>query len=98
MKDTPENRVKKSIAETLRRDGWFVQYNPQFGPFIVKGRPDMEAYKDGRVLLIECKSADGRQSPDQKRYQAKVAPYATYVLARSVDDIKPFLSRIQSLF
>ncbi|MBQ9571767.1 MAG: hypothetical protein IJR22_00050 [Acidaminococcaceae bacterium] len=98
MKDTPENRVKKSITEALKQDGWFIQYNPQFGPYVIKGRPDMEAYKGGRVLLIECKSKEGRQSPDQKRYEERVSPYAQYILARSVEDIKPFLTTVQTLF
>ncbi len=98
MKDTPENRVKKSLEAALRADGWFVQYNPQFGPFVVKGRPDMEAYKDGRVLLIEVKSATGKQSNDQKLYQLRVQRFCPYILARSVEDIKPYLTRLQSLF
>ncbi len=98
MKDTPENRVKKDIQELLKADGWFVQNNPQFGPFCTKGRPDMEAYKDGKVILIECKSDTGRQSPAQKRYQKRVAPYATYILARGVDDVTPYLTTIQTLF
>lgn len=98
MKDTPENRVKKSIEDALRADGWYVQYNPQYGPFVVKGRPDMEAYRDGKVLLIEVKSATGKQSQDQKMYQLRVQRYAPYILARSVEDIKPYLVRLQSLF
>lgn len=40
MKDTPENKVKKQIQDLLRADGWFVQSNPQFGPFVRPGRPD----------------------------------------------------------
>ena len=58
----------------------------------------MEAYKGGRVILIECKSKDGRQSPAQKQYQADVAPYAPYILARSTADIEPFLTTLQTLF
>lgn len=98
MKDTPENRVKKQIQDLLRADGWFVQSNPQFGPFVRPGRPDMEAYKAGKIILIECKSATGKQSEAQKLYQRRVAPFAPYILARSVDDIKPYLTRIQTLF
>lgn len=98
MKDTPENRVKKQITDALHADGWFVQSNPQFGPFVRPGRPDMEAYKDGKVILIECKSAVGKQSEAQKMYQNRVAPFAPYILARSLEDIKPYLTRIQSLF
>lgn len=58
----------------------------------------MEAYKAGKILLIECKSAVGKQSEAQKLYQRRVAPFALYILARSVDDIKPYLTRIQMLF
>ncbi len=98
MKDTPENKVKESIKKLLKANGWFVQSNPQFGPYVRPGRPDMEAYKGGRVILIECKSKDGRQSPAQKQYQADVAPYAPYILARSTADIEPFLTTLQTLF
>lgn len=58
----------------------------------------MEAYKAGKILLIECKSAVGKQSEAQKLYQRRVAPFAPYILARSVEDIKPYLTRIQMLF
>ena len=98
MKDTPENRVKESIKRILKQDGWYVQSNPQFGPYVVPGRPDMEAYKDGKVILIECKAPGGKQSNAQKIYQAAVSNYAPYILAYSVDDIKPYLTRLQTLF
>lgn len=98
MKDTPENRGKREVAKLLRMDGWFVQFNPQFGPFVTRGRPDLEAYKQGKILLVECKSSVGKQSDDQKKYQAKVAPFAPYILARSVEDIKPYLTQVQMLF
>lgn len=55
MKDTPENKVKKQIQDLLRADGWFVQSNPQFGPFVSPGRPDMEAYKAGRIIRGKTK-------------------------------------------
>lgn len=99
MKDTPENRVKKEIVRIMKADGWMPQANPQFGPYVVPGRPDLEFYKNGMVIFVECKSATGRQSDAQKKYQAKLEHYGmTYVLARSVDDMKPYLTRIQSLF
>lgn len=99
MKDTPENRVKISIIKMMEDDGWMCQANPQFGPFVVKGRPDLEFYKNGMVLFVECKSRTGRQSEDQKSYQRRLERHGmTYVLARSVDDIKPYLTRLQSLF
>ena len=99
MKDTPENRVKKQIIDLMKSDGWMYQANPQFGPFVVPGRPDLEFYKNGMVLFVECKSATGRQSDAQKAYQKRLERYGmTYVLARGPEDMKPYLTRRQSLF
>lgn len=97
-KDTPENRVKASVKQLLEVDGWFVQANPQYGPFCTKGRPDMEAYKDGKCLLIECKSKTGRQSPAQKKYEQEVKRYVPYILARGPEDVEPYLTTVQVLF
>lgn len=47
-----------------------------------------EGMKDERRKQIEA----------QKLYQRRVAPFAPYILARSVEDIKPYLTRIQMLF
>lgn len=96
---TPENEVKASIKKMMMDDGWMCQSNPQFGYGTVKGRPDMEFYKNGMVIFVECKSKTGRQSEDQKSYQRRLERHGmTYVLARSVEDLKPYLTRLQSLF
>ncbi len=98
MKNTPENAVKVSVRQLLEYDGWFVQSNPNYGPYCTKGRPDLEAYKDGKVLLIECKSATGKLRPDQIKYRDKVSRFAVYIVARSVDDIKQYLTTVQALW
>ncbi len=97
--NTPENKVKASIKKYLEDDHWMIQSNAQFGPYVVPGRPDMEAYKNGKVIFIEVKSKTGRQSDWQKAYQKKLEEHGMiYILARSVDDLKPYLDEIQFLF
>lgn len=101
MIDTPENRVKNSIKAYLKRDGWMIQPNFQLGPMPKewRGRPDMEAYKNGKVIFIEVKSKTGRQSDYQKVYQKKLEEHGMiYILARSVEDLRPYLDKIQFLF
>lgn len=98
---TPENRVKSSIKDALMKDQWMVQANLQTGfmPKEFRGRPDFEAYKDGKVLFIEVKAKNGKQSYYQKEYQKKLEEHGMiYVLARSVSDIEPYLTTVQSLF
>ena len=89
---TQETLIKQSITKELKLAGWFVQSNIQSGFGVVRGRPDMECYKDGRVLLIEVKTDKGKQSPAQIEYQKKVNRYAPYILARSIEDIRPYLT------
>lgn len=51
----------------------------------------------GAALFIECKSATGKQSPDQVLFQRNVTSMgAIYILARSVQDVwdaLPWLAR-----
>jgi len=48
----------------------------------------------GRRLEIECKSPDGRQRPEQKRFQAMIERFGgLYVLARSVEDVNQAIAK-----
>jgi len=64
----------------------------QFG---VPGQADLTGIlPGGRRLEIEVKSATGRQSKDQKRYQKMIERYdGLYILARSVDDVWAVLQK-----
>ena len=54
----------------------------QFG---VPGAPDIRVTAAGRSLAIEVKTATGRQSPEQRRWQAAFERAGgVYVLARDV--------------
>ena len=44
---------------------------------------------DGRRLEVECKSATGRQSEKQKKFEEKIRTNGgIYILARSVEDLE----------
>ena len=94
----PETLIRRSIVEILRMDGWDVTYHQQ-GPLCRKGFPDLTALKDGLTLYIEVKTATGKQSAWQVEFEKICKAHGgTYVLARSVEDLKPYLTSIKTLF
>ncbi len=77
--------------------GWFLNGEParktdrgaypvSFG---IPGQADLSGITNtGRRLEIECKGPRGRQSEDQKRFQAMIARFGgIYILAASVADV-----------
>lgn len=61
------------------------------------GQPDLVAARDGRVLFIEAKRPDGgRQRKSQVRFmEACEQTGNAYVLARGVEDVAPWLTRVE---
>ncbi len=62
--------------------------------FGVPGQPDIQGIiaPTGKYLGIEVKSPTGRQSEEQKLFQAMVERQGgIYILARSVDDVRKIL-------
>ena len=97
-KTQPETLIRRAIVQVLKLDGWDVTYHQQ-GPLCRKGFPDLTALKDGKTLYIEVKTKTGKQSAYQVDFQkACEAHGGTYILARGVEDVKPYLTRIQGLF
>ena len=97
-KTQPETLIRRSIVSILRMDGWDVTYHQQ-GPLCRKGFPDLTALKDGVTLYIEVKTATGKQSAYQVEFERICKEHGgMYILARSVDDIKPYLTRIKPIF
>ena len=82
----PDMRLWRSNtgAATYMRNG--TKQRVSFG---VPGAADITGILyDGRRVEIEVKSAVGRQSPDQKNYQAMIERFnGLYILARSVADV-----------
>lgn len=99
---TPEGYVQSSILEFLavkhmlafRMNTGAVKLASGFVRFGVKGMADILAFGNTRmprmprVIWIECKADGGRQTPEQKSFQAQVEEAGhTYIVARSIDDV-----------
>ena len=83
-----ETDIRRQIQDYLRIRGWFVFYILQ-GLGAYKGIPDLIAVKSGRVLFIELKTARGRQSDHQKKFQADLeAAGGEYILCRGAEDLQ----------
>ena len=102
---TPEGAVLRSILDYLavkrvlayrlntgamsgehKGKRWFMRFG-------APGMADLIALpKDRPALWIECKAPKGKQSELQKAFQAQVeAAGCAYVLARSIDDVEPWV-------
>ena len=63
------------------------------------GKHSLTALKDGKTLYIEIKTATGKQSQWQIEFQETCEAHGgTYILARSVKDVQPWLTRVRPLF
>lgn len=83
-----ESDIRRQVRDYLRVKGWFVFHVLQ-GLGCYLGVTDLIAVKDGRVLFIELKTARGRQSEHQKKFQADLeAAGGEYVLCRGVDELR----------
>jgi hypothetical protein len=95
----PENEVVKACLRLLALKGIFSWrqntaglLNPKTGKYYfhgLRGVPDILAIaKGGRFLGIECKSAEGRQTPDQKMFEAQcVKAGGIYLLVHSAGEL-----------
>lgn len=91
---TPESRVLSAVKAILNFHGWFVQRNQQ-GLGNTKGRPDLEALRNGVVIWIECKSPTGKLRKGQPEYHGKLRAHGGRVFI--VDDPDKFLNNLESL-
>ena len=83
-----ESDIRRQVRDYLRVKGWFVFHVLQ-GLGCYLGVTDLIAVKDGRVLFIELKTARGRQSQHQKKFQADLeAAGGEYVLCRGIKDLQ----------
>ena len=102
---TPEKRLQNEILRHFGTKPWLriwrqnagvARMGPRTVRFGVPGQADLTGIlSDGIRLEIECKSADGKQSLDQQRYQQMIEKFGgLYVLARSVEDVEEILGRL----
>jgi hypothetical protein len=95
----PESEVLRACLDYLAARGIFAWRNNtgavrvegnRFIRFGVKGSPDiLGVMPDGRILCIECKSAKGRLTPEQREFGAAVLRRGgVYVVARGIEDLQ----------
>jgi len=78
----PDMRLWRANAGAARIGRRFIRFG-------VPGQADLSGIlRDGRRLEIEVKSPTGRQTPDQRAFQALIERFGgVYVLARAVEDV-----------
>ncbi len=85
---------RKDIASWRSNTGAAIWHGAKASGMVrfgIKGQADITGLirPTGRFLAIEVKTKTGRQTKDQKRYQAMVTKYGgVYILARSVADVE----------
>ena len=98
QKQNPETVIQNQIRDILRMDGWFVIRHQQ-GMGCHKGLSDLTAIKDGVTIYIEVKTKTGKQSDSQREFQKDIENHGgTYILARRIEDVEPYLTSIRKLF
>lgn len=98
QKQNPETVIQNQIRDLLRMDGWFVIRHQQ-GMGCHKGLSDLTAIKDGVTIYIEVKTKTGKQSDWQRQFQKDIENHGgTYILARRIEDVEPYLTSIRKLF
>ncbi len=105
---TPERKIQTEILKTFGNLPWLriwrnntgvAQAGPRMIRFGLPGQADISGLMlpSGRRVEIEIKTATGRQSDDQKRFQAMIERFGgLYILARSVNDVHQALNEARS--
>jgi len=86
----PRVRVARINTGAAQLHSRFVRFNP-------RGTADIVGLiaPTGRMLMIECKTVDGRQSPEQWVMQRVVTEFGgLYILARSMEDVDAVLNAV----
>ena len=72
----------------------FINYHKAMG--YVKGQPDLILFLPKRIVCVELKSDKGKQSKEQKDFEAKLKTLGLeYYIWRSVDDAKNFVDTMK---
>jgi hypothetical protein len=89
-----ENELKHIVLRFARLRGWTVYHVPQATMHNGGGRgyPDLTCARDGRVIWLELKSDEGRQTAEQYGWQMALPAYHV-IRPKDVDDLLPELLR-----
>ena len=84
----PESLILQAVRQYLQIGGWIVVRHVA-GLGTCPGLPDLQAIRDGRVVMIECKTATGRLSSRQQAFRATWEAHGgEYIVARSTEDVE----------
>ena len=82
-----ENDVKNIVKDYLNLKGYFHFHILQ-GMGAFKGIPDIIAIKGGRVLFLEIKKPNGKQSEHQRQFQISIEGHGgEYYIIKSLEDL-----------
>ena len=97
-KNMPEGAIQLQILKYLKYIGAHVGKTKTMGvkrgkfyctdPYLFVGFADITCFWDRKIYFIECKTAIGKLSPNQKEFQ-KLCKKSNipYIVARSVEDV-----------
>ncbi len=91
---TPEGAVIRGVRKYLEFHGWMVTRNQQ-SLGCVRGRPDLEALKNGLTIYIECKSPKGGLRKGQPEYHQRLRNHGALVFV--TDDPEQFSQELERL-
>ena len=95
---TPEKTIQNAILREFGTRADMRLFRMNVGKFLVQGKwvsfgvpgqADLSGILPGGIRLeVEVKTASGKQSEDQQRWQRMIEKFGgVYVLARSVEDV-----------
>jgi len=84
-------KTRKDVLAWRNNTGG-ASYRGRFVKYGCQGSADVLACWRGKMVAIECKGTSGSQSPDQKRWQAKLeAAGGVYLLVRDAAEVEAWL-------
>jgi hypothetical protein len=88
-----EKRLMAELVDVLDRFGWLT-YHTFDSRRSAPGFPDLIAVRDGRMLALECKSATGKLTTDQRAWLSALAgvPGVACYVVRPADDLAELLA------
>ena len=90
---TAETLEKKAIKEYLKLKGFFVYHNLA-GLGCKRGLADLTAIKNGVVYQIEVKVGKGKQSDNQKEFQAEWEEAGGIYISGGIDQVIDKLKKL----
>jgi hypothetical protein len=97
-----ENKVTRECWKWLNEQGWYCWRNNSTGvwdaraggyrrppPECINGVSDLIAFREGNTIFVECKSAKGDLSKDQRLFKNQCEKHGVrYITAHSLKELK----------